>query len=179
MRKVSKKSVAIFSLSVLLVISILLTFTYAAITAQQKEINGTITISAGLEIVITEGTDENGITFEADGQGINVTFGQEAFEYDGANFVLTAAARTTLEDATISINATGTTTYYYKTTFTEPESANINMVVDTAAFTGNSTSPTTSTNLSDLITTLEVTDSVSTENTFTITFDASYANINA
>ena len=65
MQKVSKQSLAMIALSILLAISIALTFTFAALTAEQNKATGTITFTGNLAIKMTgfEGKGPTSYTF--------------------------------------------------------------------------------------------------------------------
>ena len=64
MQKVSKQSLAMLALSILLAISIALTFTFAALAAEQKTVNGTITFQGNVAIELGEGfVSESGNTY--------------------------------------------------------------------------------------------------------------------
>ena len=67
MQKVSKQSLAMLALSILLAISIALTFTFAALTAQQKTATGTITFNGTLAITMSGGA------ISADGSNYEIT----------------------------------------------------------------------------------------------------------
>lgn len=178
MQKVSKKSLVYILLSILFVMTFSMSVTYAVFSAQ-KTITGTVSFTADLSMEITPGTSANGITFSTITNGINIVFSQDAFEFDGAKFKLTSNAKNTLAGAKVTITAQGNKTYYYKTTFTAPTNNALTMSVNTSAFTGSANTATKEVTLNNIITEVQVTNSVTSNNSFTLLFDVSYANINA
>ncbi len=123
MQKVSKQSLAMIALSILLAISIALTFTFAALSAQ-KEITGTIQFSGGKAIVLNGAADDATYTFN-----IAYTVGDE----DTATAVITKTGEytTAWADATIGLaasSANGTLKVAIKYTDTTTENVLKNYV---------------------------------------------------
>ena len=94
MQKVSKQSLAMIALSILLAISIALTFTFAALT-ESKTAKGTITFSAGGSVTWADNNEKKNETM------VTITNGSLTLNLTDANFVIEADGRSaTLNIAT-------------------------------------------------------------------------------
>ena len=180
MQKISRKSLAVVALSVLLAISMALTFTFAALNAEQRTATGTITFAGGLTITLAPGegvNGTNGITIASSGQDLTITITDAAFEYSTDKFVLTAAAKADLAKATVTITSATEKTFYWDAALTD--TAGETSTVKAGAEIGNDKESTdgaeVSKTLADFISDIEITGAVSTDNTFTVTFNADYA----
>ena len=178
MQKVSKQSLAMLALSILLAISIALTFTFAAFSAADKTATGTITFTGSLAITLAPGEGQgtnavNGVKItNGTGEGnIVVEFTNNAFKFDGTNFVLTADAIAELAKATVKV--TNSNNSAYTLTVTKGEEAGDNLMVLANASVKSSNGAAINMNLDDFISEITLTDSVSSA-AFTITFSVAY-----
>ncbi len=84
MQKVSKQSLAMIALSILLAISIALTFTFAALSGKSTA-KGTITFSGNVTVQYDGSTTENGaIVFTVDYDGATVSTDNKKFTISGS-----------------------------------------------------------------------------------------------
>ena len=182
MQKVSKQKLAILLLTVLLAISIGLTISFASLRTSE-EVTGSITFTGGLSIAISEGTNGNGITFTAQGNGLNIAFAEEAFTYDGEQAVLSEEAKTTLATAKVLIQSSADKVFYYKVEITQPTTleAQVTMsgigqtstAVDLQSGNAGSVNNPLTTYIQDIVITAPITEVAE----FTITFIADYIDI--
>ena len=177
MQKVSKQSLAMLALSILLAISIALTFTFAALGVQQKDVSGTITFTGGLSIAVTDITATDGVSLTG---GNTLAFTAEAFEYNVDKFVLTDAAKAALatSDITVTSTAGAGVDFYYSIAVSATSDAKAKIVNGSGVV--GSTQVTGATEkvvgLEEVISDIQLTDSVDGV-TFTITIKADYAAI--
>ena len=183
MQKVSKQKLAILLLTVLLAISIALTISFASLRTNE-EVNGSITFAGGLAIAISSPVaEENGITFTAQGNGLNIAFAEEAFTYDGEQAVLSEEAKATLGTANVLIQSSADKVFYYKVEITQPTTleAQVTMsgigqtstAVDLQSGNAGSVNNPLTTYIQDIVITAPITEVAE----FTITFIADYIDI--
>ena len=113
MQKVSKQSLAMLALSILLAISIALTFTFAALTSVNKTATGKITFSGEYAVAWSGGTSND---VSGNSNGMEFTLNETLFEVTASNGLLAAtldAENEALEAYKVKFtNATATATTY-------------------------------------------------------------------
>ncbi len=167
MQKVSKQSLAMIALSILLAISIALTFTFAGLTAS-KTATGTITFSGEATVAWSGGTVNDGnTTFTLVNADFNVT---------SAGATLNDTGKTKLEDISVTITNTATTTLNYSISMATATGVTFSEVTGTLA-SGDANSGTITKNLKELITNISLTTAQMTDSvTFVVTASIAPAN---
>ena len=112
MQKVSKQSLAMIALSILLAISIALTFTFAAIAGKTDKATGTITFSGASALLINNEESDYTFTITFDGTG---TPSVSTTGFDTVAVSLAASSTTSNVAATFAINVIGDTAGTLKT----------------------------------------------------------------
>ena len=115
MQKVSKQSLAMLALSILLAISIALTFTFAALTDSRKA-TGTITFSSGGTVAWTGNSQSDTIEVTASGNDVVFTLTEADFTIseDGK----TATLNKSFGDAAVKFQNMSSIAMYYKISIT-------------------------------------------------------------
>ena len=169
MQKVSKQSLAMIALSILLAISIALTFTFAALS-DSKTAKGTITFSGEATVVWTGGTPNGGNT--------TFTLVNADFDVTSTGATLNDTGKAKLGGIKVTIKNTATTELDYSITMTAVSGATINFTEANGTLASNdANNGNVEKTLADLIssisfTTAQMADSVE----FTVTASIAPAN---
>lgn len=183
-KQVSKQSLAIVALSILLTITMALTATFAAFSATNTT-TGTITFIGGLTITAESDVADAGVTItKTSDQVVGVAFDNDAFQAAAGNtFVLTAAAKAVLAayDLTATNSANKAATFTAELTINEVSNVVVTKVGESASYTKalaaktGDTDTTATYNLSEIISEITVSDAIAANTTiFSIVFNANY-----
>ena len=170
MQKVSKQSLAMIALSILLAISIALTFTFAALS-DKKTATGTITFSGGVGLIY------DGVT---DAANIDITI-----SYDGTNYTAKVGEKN-LSDVSIKLATTSVAATINATlTNTGKQSTVIAKIVSLTQIEGTKKATDDGTALSEIIKIsfdnlsaediVALSEAAAADRQFTVTFTASKA----
>ena len=157
MQKVSKQSLAMLALSILLAISIALTFTFAVLQ-DEKTATGTITFSGEASVAWTGGTadtEEGSIKFSL--TNADFTFSVE----EGQTVATLTNAATSFEDISVTFTNTSATalTWTIDTPKTDAQveyKSGTSLTGSFAAGTGDESGNTVTKNLADILTGIKV-----------------------
>ena len=155
MQKVSKQSLAMIALSILLAISIALTFTFAGLSAT-KTATGNITFSGDATVKwAQQGNDTTKYEISNDSITINLTEADFDFNADGTAS-LNETAKGEFAKVTVAINNTAASNLNYKISKT---STDTKMMVTSATFKGkiNKSSGEVNKTLSEIVTDIKIT----------------------
>jgi len=185
-KKVSKQSLAVLLLSILLAISMGLTATFAAFSATNTA-KGYITFAGGLTITFTGITTANGVSAALvggagdDKDQLKISFTETAFEANSdGNFQLTAAALAEVAKIKVTITSGVEKKVYYKSQCEAEESdaftiSATDLDSNYTAASGAMSKDITFDAIFDEVTDVLVEDTISSETlAFSIVFDAQY-----
>ncbi len=173
MQKVSKQSLAMIALSILLAISIALTFTFAA-TNNSKTATGSIQFSGEKYVTLTDGGDA--VTIDSDGNA-TITFAQSDFDLSQNSSTGVVSATSNSSALTklgqVGITFSNATSAEATITFTNNTASSGNVITVTTKTPSTTTvaagGKVTTLTLASYIESLAVSEVTANEFTFTVT----------